>query len=84
VNKAFDGIPIKAFIGGLHLIEFPLLNTVAGNRKEVEEIGRTILAYLIERVYSGHCTGEKAYSVLSNVMGEKLKQLHTGTIIETS
>ena len=84
VNKEFDGIPIKAFIGGLHLIGFPLLNTMAGTRNEIEEIGRKISAYPIERVYSGHCTGEKAFSVLSNVMSEKLKQLQTGTVIEIS
>jgi 7,8-dihydropterin-6-yl-methyl-4-(beta-D-ribofuranosyl)aminobenzene 5'-phosphate synthase len=53
---------------------------MAGNRKEIEEIGKQILTYPIENVYSGHCTGEKAYSVLSNVMGQKLKQVHTGTI----
>jgi 7,8-dihydropterin-6-yl-methyl-4-(beta-D-ribofuranosyl)aminobenzene 5'-phosphate synthase len=83
VNNAFDGLPIKAFIGGLHLIGFPLLNTMAGTKNEIRELGRKILAYPIEQVYSGHCTGEKAYFVLSDVMGEKLKQMHTGTIIET-
>ena len=33
-------------------------------------------------VYSGHCTGEKAYGVLEGVMGESLNRFQTGSIVE--
>lgn len=83
VNKKFDGFPIKAVIGGLHLIGMPLFNTMAGSVTEIAEIGRKILTYPVDVVYSGHCTGQKAFNVLKNEMSEQLKQLHTGMIIET-
>ncbi len=83
VNKKFEGIPIEAVIGGFHLIGLPMFNTMAGSKSEVEDIGRKVLTYPVESVYTGHCTGQKAYQVLKNVMGQKLNQLHTGTIIAT-
>ncbi len=83
VNKKFEGIPIEAVIGGFHLMGLPMFNTMAGSRSEVEGIGRKVLTYPVESVYTGHCTGQKAYRVLKNVMGQKLNQLHTGTIIAT-
>ena len=82
VTKQFEGIPIKAVIGGFHLIGLPMFNTMAGSKREVEDVGRKTLAYPVAKVYSGHCTGEKAYRVLKGVMGEKLDQLHTGAVID--
>lgn len=31
--------------------------------------------------YTGHCTGQKAFDLMKPVMGEKLKQLHSGMIV---
>jgi len=82
VNKQFGGIPIKAVIGGFHLIGLPMFNTMAGTKREVEDVGRKTLTYPVAKVYSGHCTGQKAYRVLKDLMGEKLDQLHTGVVID--
>jgi len=82
VNKQFGDISIKAVIGGFHLIGLPMFNTMAGSKREVENVGRKTLTYPVEKVYSGHCTGQKAYQVLKGVMGEELDQLHTGAIID--
>lgn len=76
------GVPIKAVIGGFHLIGLPFLNTMAASRSEVEGVGRTILSYSPGEVYSAHCTGAKAYRVLEGVMGNALKPFHTGTTLE--
>jgi len=78
----FEEISIKAIIGGFHLIGLPMFNTMAGSKSEVEDIGKRVPTYPVKTVYSGHCTGQKAYQVLKQVMGEKLDQLHTGTTIE--
>lgn len=82
VNKAFDGFPIKSIIGGFHLVGLPMFNTMAGRKAEIRELGRKILSNPIERVYTGHCTGQKAYHVLKSEMDAKLSPLHTGMIIE--
>jgi 7,8-dihydropterin-6-yl-methyl-4-(beta-D-ribofuranosyl)aminobenzene 5'-phosphate synthase len=82
VSSQFQGIPIKAVFGGFHLIGLPKLNTMAGSNREVEGIGEEMLKYPIEKVYTGHCTGPKAYRVLKGVMGDKLEYLPTGGGVE--
>jgi 7,8-dihydropterin-6-yl-methyl-4-(beta-D-ribofuranosyl)aminobenzene 5'-phosphate synthase len=82
VSSQFQGFPIKAVFGGFHLIGLPKLNTMAGSKREVEGIGEEILKYPIEKVYTGHCTGPKAYRVLKGVMRDKLEYLPTGGGVE--
>jgi 7,8-dihydropterin-6-yl-methyl-4-(beta-D-ribofuranosyl)aminobenzene 5'-phosphate synthase len=82
VAKKFNGIPIKAVIGGFHLVGLPKLNTMAGNKSEVQNIAKKVLNYPVQSIYTGHCTGQKAYAVLKSVLGEKLQHLHTGTILQ--
>ena len=81
VTNQFGGIPIKAVFGGFHLVSIPILNLMAGSKAEVEDIGREMLRYPITTTYTGHCTGPKAYSVLKQVMGEKLAYMATGSSI---
>lgn len=78
----WPGERIRAVIGGFHLIGLPQLNTMAGSRDEVEDIGRRILEIGPKKVYTSHCTGEKALKVLGGVMGETLEAFHTGAIID--
>ncbi len=82
IARRFEGVPIRAVFGGFHLIGFPLLNLMAGSASEVEAIGRQILEYSVEKVYTGHCTGLKAYRVLKRVMGDRLQYLPTGGRVE--
>jgi 7,8-dihydropterin-6-yl-methyl-4-(beta-D-ribofuranosyl)aminobenzene 5'-phosphate synthase len=82
VNRKFSGIPIKAMIGGFHQILLPLFNTMAASRSEVERLGESILKYSAEKVYTGHCTGQKAYRILKSVMGDRLSSITTGSVIE--
>lgn len=34
--------------------------------------------------YTGHCTGQKAFDIMKQIMGEKLKQIHSGEEIEVN
>lgn len=79
VTRQFRDVVIKAVFGGFHLIGLPILNTMAGSKGEVRSIGEELLKYPIERVYTGHCTGMKAYRVLKGVMAEKLEHFPTGS-----
>jgi len=78
VQEHFPGQTIKAVFGGFHLIDLPLINSMAGSKAEVEELGKAILKYPIDKVYTGHCTGIKAYRILKEVMGAKLEYFATG------
>jgi len=82
VTRQFEGLPIKAVFGGFHMIGLPILNLMAGSKSEVEDIGRKLLTYPIEKAYTGHCTGAKAYRILKRVMSEKLEYLPTGSNVE--
>ena len=50
----------------------------AGTREEVEEITREMLAYRVDKIYTGHCTKKKGFKVLKRVMGENIEYLTTG------
>ena len=78
----FPHVPIKAVFGGFHLIGLPFYNSMAASHAEVRDIGWQVLEKVDGPVYSGHCTGQKAFGVLAGVMGENLKALSTGAIVE--
>ncbi|MCK5378071.1 MAG: MBL fold metallo-hydrolase [Acidobacteria bacterium] len=78
----FPDQPVKAVFGGFHLIGNPLLKSMAGTRSEVEAIGREMLTRSIATVFSGHCTGDKAFAVLKGVMGETLQPFSTGSSVQ--
>lgn len=82
VSKRFVGVPIKAVIGGFHLVSSPPFNFMAETRNEVENLGKSVLNYPIETTYTGHCTGKKAYGILKSVMGDKIKDMRTGSCFE--
>jgi 7,8-dihydropterin-6-yl-methyl-4-(beta-D-ribofuranosyl)aminobenzene 5'-phosphate synthase len=79
VAKKFEGVPIKAVIGGFHLISAPPLNFMAGSRREVEDLANSMLNYPVDVTYTGHCTGTKAFGVLKTVMGDRLRDMRTGS-----
>lgn len=78
----FPGERIRALIGGFHLIGLPVLNTMAGSRAEVEQLALELGQHPIDRAYTGHCTGEKAYRVLRSILGDRLTSFPTGKVIE--
>ena len=78
----FPDVPVKAVFGGFHLIGLPFFNSMAASRSEVRAIGRTVMEKVDGTIYSGHCTGNKAFSVLAGVMGDRLSAIRTGTTVE--
>jgi 7,8-dihydropterin-6-yl-methyl-4-(beta-D-ribofuranosyl)aminobenzene 5'-phosphate synthase len=82
VAQHFKGVPIKAVVGGFHLVSAPPFKFMAGSKREVEDLGRALLNYPIDEAYTGHCTGEKAFRVLKGVMGDNLIDMHTGSRFE--
>ena len=74
VAMAFPGERVKAYLGGLHLFRM--------NGSEVGEIAGKIKKTGLSRVITGHCTGDKAFTVLKACLGDIIERFHCGKIIE--
>jgi 7,8-dihydropterin-6-yl-methyl-4-(beta-D-ribofuranosyl)aminobenzene 5'-phosphate synthase len=82
VCQAFEGVPIRAVFGGLHLVGIPVLNTMAESRADVERLGETLLKYPIDRIFTGHCTGTRGFRILKETLGDRLMLFAAGDCVE--
>ncbi|WP_440889201.1 MBL fold metallo-hydrolase [Vibrio sp. WZ-1] len=76
--ELFPNSTIKAVVGGFHLVGLPVLNGIGGTKDDIRALGRALSEYSIDKFYTGHCTGMKAYGLLKEVLGERLEHLPTG------
>lgn len=74
VNAAFPGKKISALIGGLHLYKL--------TDEEVRAFADRLRRTGVERALTGHCTGDRAFVLLREELGEIVDQLYTGMEIE--
>ncbi len=70
VQRQYDDAPIYAIIGGFHLYKT--------SPEEVEAFAKRIEATGIQRVITGHCTGDEAYPILQQILGDKVSQMYSG------
>ena len=70
IAMTYPGKKIYALIGGLHLFR----SSVGEVRKLAEEIERTG----IEKIYTGHCTGDEAFGILKEILKDRAEQFYTG------
>ena len=81
VEDRFGTEKIKALIGGFHLVN-PAQRNASENDEIVREIGRSLSRKTqLRKIFTGHCTGEKPYSLLKEEMGGKLDSFRTGKVI---
>lgn len=74
VRSAFPGQRIIALIGGLHLYKL--------TDDEVRAFADRLRQTGVKQVYTGHCTGDRAYEVLREELGDSVQQIRTGLVIE--
>lgn len=74
VQEAFPGKKIYGYLGGLHLWDRP--------ESEVREVARVFKDSGLEYIATGHCTKNRAYGILKEVLGDKVEQFRTGMVIE--
>jgi 7,8-dihydropterin-6-yl-methyl-4-(beta-D-ribofuranosyl)aminobenzene 5'-phosphate synthase len=82
VMKHFPGYPIQIVIGGFHLMSFILPKYLGEKKKNIVELGERLLKYNIEKTYTCHCTGDRAFHILKGVMGDKIDNFNTGDELE--
>jgi len=71
--KAFPGKPIKAFVGGFHLVDV--------SDEELIKIAKTIAAIEPKAVFCSHCTGPRGFSALLNFLPGRVAWLSCGMSI---
>jgi len=72
--KAFPGEKIAAYVGGLHLFRL--------SDDEVMAVSERLASCGVGKIYTGHCTGQKAFDILRERFGEKIEQFHCGMRID--
>ena len=82
VQNAFPGRPLYAFVGGLHMKGSRRgQETSLYTEEELQQLTRDIAPFGLRHIYTGHCTGLVAYSMLEDLLGEVLAPLSTGVVI---
>lgn len=76
VSATFPEKELYAYVGGMHLYK--------STEEEVRDLAKRILDTGISRVITGHCTGEEAFAILKEELGDRVEQLYTGMELELS
>lgn len=74
ISDTFKNKKIYAIIGGFHLY--------TSSEKEVRALADRIRKTGIQKIYTGHCTGNKAFKTLKEELNEKIEQFNTGMVME--
>lgn len=82
LDKYFElfGAYPDTVISGFHMMKKTALTD-----EETEYIRQTARELLKTNAlfYTGHCTGQSAFEVMKEVMGERLRGFHSGSVLET-
>lgn len=70
VRAALPGEKVYAYFGGLHLFRL--------GRRAVMRVADSLKDAGISRIYTGHCTGDKAFGILKSRLGDNVVQLYSG------
>lgn len=74
IEATFPDKQIYSILGGFHLFRTP--------DDRVKAFAERLRDLNVQKIYTGHCTGQRAYEILHNVLDDKVEQMHTGMIIE--
>lgn len=74
VSATFPEKEIFAYIGGLHLYK--------SSEEDIRALAQRTKETGITKIITGHCTGDEAFSILQEELGDIVEQMHTGMEIE--
>ncbi|MCR5172490.1 MAG: MBL fold metallo-hydrolase [Treponema sp.] len=74
VSRAFPDKKIYSILGGFHLFRMP--------DSEVLAFAERLRALDVQKIYTGHCTGQHAFELLHDTLGDRAEQLKVGRVIE--
>lgn len=73
IKETFPDKQVYGIIGGFHLFN--------KSKEEIRRVSRKIRETGIDFVCTGHCTGERAYGIMKEELGDKLQQLKVGLVV---
>lgn len=82
IKKIFPNKNIKSIIGGFHMIGIPYINNLGMSKESIKEIGYLLNQEPIEKFYTCHCTGLKAFKILKSILVDRLDYVSTGEAVE--
>ena len=83
LRARFPGRPIRAVLGGFHLMGSGGAATLGPSPEEVRALARRLRDELdVGEVCTGHCTGGPGFALLAEELGERLRPLTTGAVFE--
>lgn len=74
VESAFPGRHVRAILGGFHLYKT--------SEADVRALSDRIRSLGVEQIVTGHCTGDAAYAILKEELGDRVRQMYAGMCIE--
>lgn len=74
VAATFPEKEICAYVGGLHLYK--------SSEEEVRALAKRIKDTGIKKIITGHCTGDEAFTILKEELGDIIEQMYTGMEME--
>ena len=81
VLETFPGRKILAMIGGFHLMGAEGADSMRDSAADVQKLAEKLAGIPVDKLYTGHCTGTKAYPILKETLKDKLEPLVTGQTI---
>ena len=72
IKSAFPQKEPYAYFGGLHLYK--------SSEEEIRRMAQVLKSSTLQLIVTGHCTGDKAYKILKETLGDRLEQLHAGKV----
>lgn len=74
IEATFPGKKIDALLGGFHLFRYKdeVVRAFAERLRELD----------VQKIYTGHCTGNRAFEILREVLGDRAEQMYTGMTVE--
>ena len=72
IEATFPGKKIYALLGGFHLFRY--------KDDVVRAFAERLRALDVQKIYTGHCTGDRAYAILHEVLGDRVQQMRCGMV----
>jgi len=74
IGATFPGKKIYAILGGFHLFRYP--------DERVRAFAERLRDLDVQKIYTGHCTGDRAYGILHDVLGSRAEQMRCGMTVD--